>query len=137
MLLALAAVAMAAGGASRHPAGILLVALAFGAFQVASVVADVRLQERIAGPSRATVTSVASLLTDLSTIGVYALYAVAATSAGHGVAFALFAVPYLVVAAVLTVRRRPGRARGRSGGGERGGAGVAGQAAVDRRAARQ
>jgi MFS family permease len=104
-LLAGAAVALAAGALSGRPAGILLVAVAFAAFQVATVVADTRLQDRITGPARATVTSVAALATDGVTIIVYGTYAVLAP-AGHGVAFALLAVPYLVVAGLLRYRRR-------------------------------
>jgi MFS family permease len=100
LLLAGAAAAMAAGALSGRPAGILLVAAAFAAFQVATVVADTRLQDRITGSARATVTSVASLATDGLTIAVYGAYAVLAP-AGHGVAFALLAVPYLVVAVFI------------------------------------
>jgi MFS family permease len=104
-LLAGAALALAGGALSGRPAGILLVAAAFAAFQVATVVADTRLQDRITGPARATVTSVAALATDGVTIVVYGTYAVLA-QAGHGVAFALLAVPYLVVAGLLVHRRR-------------------------------
>jgi MFS family permease len=104
-LLVLAAVALAVGAGSGVPAGIVLVAAAFGAFQVATVVADTRLQARITGPSRATVTSVASLATDLGTVGVYGLYATLA-AAGHGGAFAAFSAVYLGVAAWLLYQRR-------------------------------
>jgi MFS family permease len=100
VLVAGAAVTMAGGASSDHPAGILLVAAAFAAFQVATVVADTRLQDRITGAARATVTSVASLATDGVTIAVNGTYAVLAP-VGHGAAFALLAVPYLVVAALI------------------------------------
>ena len=99
-LLAAAALAMAGGALSGRPAGIALVAAAFAAFQVASVVADTRLQDRITGTGRATITSVASLATDGVTILVYGAYA-ALAPAGHGMAFAVLAVPYLVVAVAL------------------------------------
>lgn len=107
LLLALAAVTMAAGSLSGRPAGIVLVAAAFGAFQVATVVADARLQDTITGAGRATVTSVASIATDGTTIGVYAAYA-AIAPAGNAVAFALLALPYLAVAGWLA---RPHRTR--------------------------
>lgn len=100
VLLALAALTLGAGALSGRPAGIALVAAAFGALQVAGVVAGARLQDRITGDGRATVTSVAALATDGVTIVGYGLYA-ALAPAGAGTAFAVLAVPYLVVAAVL------------------------------------
>ncbi|MEU4571135.1 MULTISPECIES: MFS transporter [Nonomuraea] len=99
MLLA-AALALAGGALSGELAGFALIALAFGAFQLADVVADARLQESIDGPSRATVTSVAGLGKEAVTLLVYASYGAASTMAGHGLTFALFAVPYVVVALV-------------------------------------
>lgn len=107
--LAVGALALAIGAISGRPAGFVLLAAAFCVFNMAGVVADARLQERITGPSRATVTSLAGLATDLATIAIYGAYAAAATFAGHGTIFALFAVPYLVVAAVLMYggRRKP------------------------------
>jgi hypothetical protein len=78
-----------------------LLAAAFCVFELASVVADARLQARILGPSRATVTSLAGLGTELVTVLVFGVYAVASTSARRRTIFALFAVPYLVVAVVL------------------------------------
>jgi MFS family permease len=113
--LALGAVALAAGAASGVPAGIALVAVAFGVFQMASVVADARLQERITGPSRATVTSLAGLGTEVVTIGVYGTYAVASAVVDHGVIFALFAVPYLLVALGLAGAHYRRRVRGQGG----------------------
>lgn len=113
--LAVGALALAAGAGSGVPAGIALVAVAFGVFQMASVVADARLQERITGPSRATVTSLAGLGTEVVTIAVYGGYALASTVAGHRVVFALFAMPYLLVALVLAAAHQRRRRRARSG----------------------
>ena len=110
LLLLAAAAAMALGALSGAPAGMVPLALAFCGFQLATVVADARLQARITGPARATVTSLAGIATDLASIGVYAAYAVAA-QAGHGPAFAAFAALYVPVAAGLLVRRRPAPAR--------------------------
>ncbi|MCW3813948.1 MFS transporter [Micromonospora sp. DR5-3] len=104
-LLVVAALALAAGALARHPAGFVLIGGAFGAFQLATVLAGVRLQSRITGPSRATVTSVAGMATDLSIIAVYAGYGAIATVAGNAVAFAVALVPYLVVALWLVARR--------------------------------
>ncbi|MFG1780025.1 MFS transporter [Micromonospora sp. NPDC049048] len=113
-LLALSAVALAAGALLARPVGFALVAVAFCGFQLATVLADARLQARITGGSRATVTSLAGMATDLTVIAVYGGYGLLATGAGNGVAFAVAAVPYLIVALLLATRaHRPLRA-GRS-----------------------
>ncbi len=111
-LLAGSAVALAAGALLGHPAGFLLVGVAFGGLQLATVLADARLQARITGPARATVTSLAGMATDATIIAVYGAYGLLATGAGNGVAFAVAAVPYLVVA-LLAVRGRRVAARAR------------------------
>lgn len=100
-LLVAAAALMAVGALSGHRAGIVALAAAFGVFQMAMVVADTRLQNTITGPARATVTSLAGMSTDLTTIGVYASYGALATAAGNGGAFAILSVVYLFVAAWL------------------------------------
>ncbi|WP_055615717.1 MFS transporter [Streptomyces phaeochromogenes] len=110
-LLAVSAVALAAGAWVRTPAGIGLVALAFCGFQLASVLADARLQDRIGGTGRATLTSVAGVGTDLTTIAVYGAYGVIGSATTHGAAFALFAVPYLVTAVVLAAARKGAAAK--------------------------
>ncbi|MER7053837.1 MFS transporter [Streptomyces sp. NPDC000351] len=104
-LLAGAALALAVGAAAGTPAGLLLVAVAFGGFQLASVLADARLQRRIDATGRATLTSVAGLGTELATVAVLGGYAVIGTSAGHATAFAWAAVPYLLTAVVLVAAR--------------------------------
>ncbi|MFJ8582177.1 MFS transporter [Micromonospora sp. NPDC093277] len=109
-LLVLAASALAAGALAGRPAGFVLLAVAFAAFQLATVLADVRLQARITGPARATVTSVAGMATDLTIVVFYAGYGLVAGVTGNRVAFALSALPYLAVAAWL-VSSRGRRAR--------------------------
>ncbi|MEV5320822.1 MFS transporter [Streptomyces sp. NPDC052687] len=103
-LLAGAGLALAAGAATGSPAGLVLVALAFGGFQLATVLADARLQERVDASARATLTSVAGLGTGVATVAVYGSYAVLGTATGHGTAFTWFAVPYLLTAALLWAR---------------------------------
>ncbi len=110
VLLAVAALALAAGSAAGTPSGVLLVAVAFGGFQAATVLADARLQHRIGGAGRATLTSVAGLGTELATVAVFGGYALLAARAPHGTVFAVFAVPYLVTALCL-VLARPRRTR--------------------------
>ncbi|MCZ7373947.1 MFS transporter [Micromonospora sp. WMMC250] len=111
-LLGLVGVALAGGALLRHPAGFVLLAVAFGAAQLATVLADARLQARITGTSRATVTSLAGMATDVLIIATYAGYGLLATAAGNAVAFALAAGAYLVVALVLVTRRRAARSAG-------------------------
>ncbi|MEV0810458.1 MFS transporter [Micromonospora sp. NPDC050200] len=110
-LLVLAALTLAAGAGLRDPAGFVLVGVAFCAFQLATVLADARLQARITGPGRATVTSVAGMATDLAIIAAYGGYAVVAGVGGNPAAFAVAAVPYLLVAGWL-LGSRDGRRRG-------------------------
>jgi len=98
-ILMFAAVALAAGALSGRAEGFLLISVAFGAFQMASVVVDARLQESITGPARATVTSIAGLGTDVAGILVYGAYAAgSALSLANSTIFALFAVPYVLIA---------------------------------------
>ncbi|MEV4664089.1 MFS transporter [Micromonospora echinofusca] len=122
-LLALSALTLAAGALLTRPLGFVLVAAAFCGFQLATVLADARLQARITGASRATVTSLAGMATDVTIIAVYGGYGLLATGAGNGVAFAVAAVPYLIVALLLVIRAGrparpgPGRASGAQPGG--------------------
>ncbi|EGX61279.1 major facilitator transporter [Streptomyces zinciresistens K42] len=100
-LLAGAALALAVGAASRSLAGIVLVGLAFAGFQLAEVLADVRLQHRLDDSRRATLTSVAGLGTELVTVAVFGVYALLGTGAAHSTVFAVLAAPYLVTALLL------------------------------------
>ncbi|NYH40688.1 MFS family permease [Micromonospora jinlongensis] len=106
-LLGLVGVGLAGGALTGRPAGFVLLALGFGAAQLATVLADARLQARITGNSRATVTSLAGMATDLLIIGTYAGYGLLATVVGNAVAFAVTAGPYLVLGLVLLTRRHP------------------------------
>ena len=70
-LTALLGVGLAVFGAVailRRPVGVAGIAIAYGLYQVVLVVVDARLQQRIEGRSRATVTSVASLGVELMAI---------------------------------------------------------------------
>ncbi|MFI1727159.1 MFS transporter [Streptomyces sp. NPDC020489] len=104
-LLAASAGALAVGAAVRTPAGIVLVGLAFGGFQLAEVLADVRLQHRIDDARRATLTSLASLGTELVTVATFGAYALLGTVAAHSTVFVVLAVPYLLTALVLASAR--------------------------------
>ncbi|MEU0249504.1 MFS transporter [Streptomyces sp. NPDC006235] len=105
MLLAGAALALAVGAGSRSLAGIALVSLAFAGFQLAEVLADVRLQHRIDESRRATLTSVASLGTELATVVTFGVYALLGTDMAHSSVFAVLAIPYVVTALALARAR--------------------------------
>ncbi|GGW53329.1 MFS transporter [Streptomyces xantholiticus] len=105
-LVAVAAVALAAGALSGTLAGFVLLGAAFGVFQLADVLADVRLQAAINGPSRATITSLTGLGTNIASLLAYGAYAALSPHASHGAVFALLGLPYLLVAGALG-RPRP------------------------------
>ncbi|MDN3359338.1 MFS transporter [Actinomadura sp. DC4] len=99
--LAVGAVCLAAGAVSGRPAGLVAVAVAFGVFQWAMVAADLRLQERIEGRARATITSMAGFGVEVVAVLTFAGYALGSAWAGPGVLFAFAAVPYAVIALVM------------------------------------
>jgi hypothetical protein len=99
--LAAGSVCLAAGAGIGRPAGFVLVAVAFGVFQWATIAADLRLQERISDRSRATLTSMAGFGTEVVAVLTFAGYALGSSWTGPGPLFALSAVPYAVVALVM------------------------------------
>jgi predicted MFS family arabinose efflux permease len=112
VLLALAAAAIAVGALLGNPLGWVLLGCGFGVCQMMNVVADARLQDSITGSSRATVTSLAEAGSESVSVLSFLLYAGVFLALGHGLAFVLFATPYLLAAVlVLRVKRtRPGPA---------------------------
>jgi predicted MFS family arabinose efflux permease len=105
-LLVVAGVCLAAGGLWGRPAGMALVAVAFGVVQWAIVAVETTVQERISDGSRATVMSLAGLGSEVAAVLVYAAYALGSAWAGPGTLFAVAALPYLGVA--LVRRLHPG-----------------------------
>ena len=99
LVLVGAATALALGALSRTPAGFGLIAVAFCAFQALTVAVDARLQDAIEGGSRSTVTSIASLLTEVLVVAVFAAYAAGSMLADHATLFASCAALYVAVAA--------------------------------------
>jgi MFS family permease len=71
-----ASAALGAAGLARHPAGLVGVALFYGLYRLVLVVADARVQARIGGSSRATVTSVAAVGGELAAAALYGAWAV-------------------------------------------------------------
>jgi MFS family permease len=100
-ILATGAGLLALAAAVAHPAALGGVALFYGLYRAVLVVADARLQERIAGPARATVTSVANVVAEIPSFAVYAAWAVGGTAA--------MTVLVAAVAAVLPVLLRRAR----------------------------
>lgn len=95
LALGAAFLVLGAAGVVRAPAGLAAVAVFYGVYRLVLVVADARLQQRIEGPHRATVTSVAGLGEDLACLLVYSAWALGEVVgvAALGLAVAL-ALPY-------------------------------------------
>jgi len=87
-----------------HPAGVVGIAVAFGIFGWALVVADAALQDRLSSGSRATVTSIAGMGEEVVAILAFAGWAAGSTHLGPAAMFAIAALPYAVVAGAMTVR---------------------------------
>jgi MFS family permease len=75
LLLGTAAAVFGAACLLHRPFGLVGVAFAYGLYHVVLVAAEAHLQDRIDGPARATVTSVASLGTDLAAVVLYGAWA--------------------------------------------------------------
>ncbi|WP_349498005.1 MFS transporter [Actinoallomurus iriomotensis] len=100
-VLAAASSLLAVGAWSGRPAGLVAVAVAFGAFQWAIVAADLRLQEQISDGARATITSVAGFGTEVVAVLTFVGYGLGSSRLAAGPLFALAAVPYAIVALIL------------------------------------
>ncbi|MGY1604012.1 MFS transporter [Geodermatophilus sp. SYSU D00815] len=101
-LLVLSGLLLGAAALWARPAALAAVALFYGLYCAVLVVAEARLQDRITGPRRATVTSVAGLGTELASLPVFAVFALGGTGA---VALLVLAVVPVVAAGL----RRPPR----------------------------
>lgn len=75
-----AAVCIGGGALLRMPVGFVAVAIGYGLFEMTVVVVSTRLQDAITGPARATVTSVAGMLLDTTTILLLAAIAAGSTA---------------------------------------------------------
>jgi MFS family permease len=93
VVFGIAVLVLGAAGLVHQPIALAGVVVFYGLYRLVLVVADARLQERIDGPSRATVTSVAGMATEVVGLVLYAAWA-----AGGVV---LVAAVWLVVAAAL------------------------------------
>ncbi|XHM95823.1 MFS transporter [Peterkaempfera sp. SMS 1(5)a] len=103
-VLAVAAGCLALGAASGEPAGLVLVAVAFGVLQWAQAAAEARLQDTVEDSARATVTSVAGSGSEVVSVLLYGGWALGSAAVGPGPLMALAAAPCLGLAWAL--RRR-------------------------------
>lgn len=94
-LFLLAVGSLGAAALWARPAAVAAVALFYGLYRAVLVVAEARLQHAIAGPHRATVTSVAALGSELATLLVYGAWTVGTTAALAVLALAV--VPVLAL----------------------------------------
>ncbi|HWS39512.1 MAG TPA: MFS transporter [Actinoplanes sp.] len=101
--LALAAVLVAAGALTPHPAGMIPVSAAFGLLQFAMVHAEARLQDAITGPARATALSVAGFGAEVLAVLLYAAFAL---PVALPTLFAAAAVPLLGTALLAWPKQR-------------------------------
>ena len=106
-LLALGAVLIAAGAASRSPAGFAALVAGYALANCMMIVAGADLQHAITGRARATVTSTVGLGSEIVAVAVFLAYAGGSLLAPVGVLVAVNALPLLAVAA----RSRHGHSR--------------------------
>ncbi|MGY1688992.1 MFS transporter [Geodermatophilus sp. SYSU D01105] len=99
-LLALAGVLLVVPALWARPAALVALAAAYGVYIAVLVVGEARLQHRITGPHRATITSVAGLGLELASLPVFAAWALGGLG---GVAVVVLAVVPVVAAGL----RRP------------------------------
>lgn len=107
-LLIVAAATLGLGAISSRAAGFVLIAVAFGAFQTVTIVADARLQSAIDGAARSTITSLAGFVTELLVVAVFAAYGAGSAVADHATLFVAFAAIYVAIAAALLTRSATG-----------------------------
>lgn len=119
LVIGAGAVALGLGSAMAHPAGFLLIAVGYGLVQLALVVAEIRLQDRIDGPARATVTSVAGFGAEVVAVLMYTSYGLGSVVLDPATTLAMLALPPLAIAVVVAASRprrrlrRPGWSRSR------------------------
>ena len=99
--LAATAVLIAAGSLSRSVWGFLPIALGYGVMQLVIVIAEARLQDSIAGPARATVTSVSGFFAEVFAVAVYAGFAVGSIWFTMSILVAALTIPVVLTALVV------------------------------------
>ncbi|MET9018600.1 MFS transporter [Actinopolymorpha sp. NPDC004070] len=114
--LSVAGFLVGAGAAATSTVGVVAIGVGIGAFHLARLLLDARLQHAISGPARATVTSLSGVLSEGAALTVFAAFGVGSVWLPMGRLFAADGVLVAVCAAYLTVdvvrgRRTRGSAR--------------------------
>jgi MFS family permease len=104
--LGVAAVLIAVGSLGGNAAGFGPIAVGYGVLQLVIVVAEARLQDAITGPARATVTSVSGLFSEVSSVAIFAGFALGSIWLTLPVLIAGLTVP-VVATALVTGRWLP------------------------------
>lgn len=94
---------LAAGSLAANIPGWVAISLGYGLGQTAVVLVESRVQAAVRGAARATATSVAGLLSEVLSVGLYLTWGVAADPVGRPAATALVALP-LLLAVPLAIR---------------------------------
>lgn len=108
LLFIAGALAVGMGGTAMLWIGFVGIGVAYGIDFNAEVIAGARLQDSIAGPARATVTSVSGLLSEIVALGVFAFVALATQWLAMSTTIALLGL-VILVSAVLTPTWLPPR----------------------------
>jgi MFS family permease len=117
-MLAAGAGLISVGALVTPYAGFVAIAVGYGLANNAMVVGETRLQDSIAGPARATVTSVLGVLEDLSAIGLFVCFAVGSHVLGFPALVALLGLPAVLVALAVVRWLPDARDPGGEGGVE-------------------
>jgi hypothetical protein len=109
--LIVAGIALGAGSLIGGPGvvgliGFVLIGAGYGIVMNATVVTEARLQDTIAGPARATVTSAAGLLSEVVALAIFAVVAIASAALPISATLALLALP-VVLSGVIAPRWLP------------------------------
>ncbi|HEY3528512.1 MAG TPA: MFS transporter [Nocardioides sp.] len=108
-MLGAGAVLVSVGAISTPYLGFLAIALGYGLLNNAMLVGETRVQDTIAGPARATVTSVLGLVEEVIALTVYVAFSLGSHVLGFPTLVALLGIPTAVVA-IAVMRWLPERA---------------------------
>jgi hypothetical protein len=101
LLTAGSAVLIGAGSALSLAPAVIGISIGYGVLQLVLVVTEARMQDSIAGPARATVTSVAGLGSEVLAMALYAGFALGSVWFGYAALVTLFALAPLAVAGLF------------------------------------
>ena len=107
-VLGVGAVLVSIGALATPYLGFVAIAVGYGMLNNAMVVGETRLQDTIAGPARATVTSVLGLIEEVVALAVYVAFSLGSHVLGFPTLVALLGIPAVLVA-IAVVRWLPDR----------------------------